>query len=124
MQRENQTFLDFSERTDALAVRLGCSVQELPERLDFSRSSLFAYRTGKAKISAKAWAKLEKVEAEFGLGPVSESPEKSGSMLEDSVPYRVTPADTLRMIRRIESRLDNITELIGKIADVLKIKRE
>jgi polyhydroxyalkanoate synthesis regulator phasin len=62
MQAENWTCLDFSRRTDALAVQLGRDVGDLPEVLGFSRASLFAYRTGKARISGKAWLKLEQAE--------------------------------------------------------------
>ncbi len=62
MQEEKWTNLDFSSRTDVLASQLGCDVGGLPELLGFSRASLFAYRSGKARITAKAWAKLEAAE--------------------------------------------------------------
>lgn len=127
MQGENQTFLDFSDRTDALAVRLGCDVQDLPERLGFSRSSLFAYRTGKSRISPKAWAKLEMAERAAGLDEVEKNPAESENLREDSAGYRyraATPPETALMIGRIEKRLDDLTDLVREIAEVLEIRRK
>lgn len=43
------------------------NVEDLPEVLDFSRASLFAYRSGRSKVSAKALAKLEAAEVRAGL---------------------------------------------------------
>lgn len=62
MQEEKWTYVDFSRRTDALAAQLRCDVGNLPEVLGFSRASLFAYRSGKARITPKAWNKLAKAE--------------------------------------------------------------
>lgn len=56
-------------RTDALAVALGCDVQDLPEILGFSRASLFGYRSGKLNVSSKALAKLEAAELKAGIRP-------------------------------------------------------
>lgn len=67
MQPENWTFLDFSRRTDALAAKLSMDLGQLPEVLGFSRASLFAYRAGKAKITAKAWERLALAETESGI---------------------------------------------------------
>lgn len=67
MQQEKQTCLDFLTRTDLLAATLGCDVQALPELIGISRSSLFAYRSGKARITDKAWAKLRAAEVKAGL---------------------------------------------------------
>lgn len=61
--------MDFRQRTDALAVRLGVRLADLPERLSISRASLFGYRSDRLPISNKAWQKLAQVEREVGLAP-------------------------------------------------------
>ena len=70
VQEENETPRDFLRRTDALAVRLGIDIGDLPDLLGFSRASLFAYRTGKRPITGKAWEKLAQAERDAGLGKV------------------------------------------------------
>lgn len=67
MQSKNCTPLDFSRRTDALAARLGCDLGGLPALLGFSRASLFGYRSGKAKITPKAWSRLAQAETDAGI---------------------------------------------------------
>jgi hypothetical protein len=77
MQGDKSTFLDFSRRTAELAAARGCDVQDLAAPngpLGFSRASLFAYRTGKAKITDKAWAKLAAAEREAGIGAPAHAP--------------------------------------------------
>jgi hypothetical protein len=75
---DNSDSINFIKRTDAAAVKIGCNVEDLCDKLDLSRSSLFSYRTGKRPISSKAWAKLEKLESEIRKDDcmrVSEKPE-------------------------------------------------
>jgi hypothetical protein len=62
VQDKNHSFIDFSERTEALAVALGKNVSELPVFIGISPSMLHSYRSGKLPISAKAWRKLEAAE--------------------------------------------------------------
>ena len=70
MQQKNETFRDFLRRTDALSVKIGCDIQQLPEKLGFSRASLFAYRSGTRPITGKAWRKLEAAEREAGMSQI------------------------------------------------------
>lgn len=67
MQQQKWTHLDFSRRTDALAARLGRDLGALPSLLGFSRASLFGYRSGKAKITPKAWSRLAQAETDAGI---------------------------------------------------------
>lgn len=68
MQEKKRTFLDFVFRTDVLARRLSCDLDEVAGVIGISRSSLFAYRSGKSKITRKAWSKLDSAELEAGIG--------------------------------------------------------
>jgi hypothetical protein len=67
VQPKNHTFLDFRQRTDALAASLGFHLEDLPETIGISRASLFSYRAGKTAISKKAWIKLEQAERAHGI---------------------------------------------------------
>jgi hypothetical protein len=67
MSNENNPKIDFSRRTEALAAHLGIDLGDLPPLLGFSRASLFAYRSGKARITGKAWRKLEDLESRSGI---------------------------------------------------------
>lgn len=66
---ENQTFSDFTRRTDILAAQLKVRLGDLPARLEVSRASFFAYRSGKSPITNKAWHKLLRAERESGISP-------------------------------------------------------
>ncbi len=68
MQAKNETSRNFLIRTDALALRLGVDVQDLPAFVGIGRASLFCYRRGSRPISNKTWLKLEKAEREAGIG--------------------------------------------------------
>lgn len=71
MQPENQTFLDFSERTNRLALELSVSLEQLPAKMGISRATFFANRAGKSPISSKTWLKLEALEEQvFPQPPV------------------------------------------------------
>ena len=59
--------------------------------LGFSRASLFAYRKGKARITDKAWLRLEQAERAAGLSPTfaeqiqySTSPQESARIMESA----------------------------------------
>lgn len=62
MQVKNRNASQFSERTEALAKRLGVPLRELGPRIGLSTSIIFAYRNGSQEISDKAWSKLERAE--------------------------------------------------------------
>lgn len=107
--------MDFVERTDVLARSLDCDVQDLTGLLGFSRASLFAYRSGKAQISAKAWAKLTEAEVK--------TLRKRGFAYPDEVAGSVSsrvqePADP-----PIQDRVDRLEAEIAELrAVVLKIR--
>lgn len=63
------THLDFTARTDVLARHLACDLGVVASLIGISRASLFAYRSGKSRITAKSWSKLEHAEREAGLKP-------------------------------------------------------
>lgn len=96
MQEKCETPRDFLRRTDLLAARLGCSVQELPDKLGFSRASLFAYRAGKRTITPKAWLRLAEVEQKT-FGRKSQQSEDSLNQSQRMQSHRDTvhlPYDT------------------------------
>lgn len=49
---------DFKLRTDSLAESLLCSHRELVKKAGISMAMYFAYRSGKYRVSGKAWAKI------------------------------------------------------------------
>jgi len=140
LQAKKQTFLDFSRRTDALAVKLGFRLGDLPAKLGISRASLFSYRTGKSPISNKAWQKLQIAERESGIAPqlqeqVASAPvEQKKELLASASLEEVLhlfPADMRMQIARIgvDAQIDSIQkELIGffldaeSLADLVKRK--
>lgn len=63
--------MDFSDRTDALAEKLGVRLDKLPDVLGFSRASLFNYRSGKTEPSSKALRKLLQAEVRAGLASIA-----------------------------------------------------
>ncbi len=127
LQQENETFEDFSRRTDTLAVRLGLSVQDLPAVTGFSRASLFAYRSGKRPISSKSWRKLEHAERLAGISPAGQvaAAENAGSSGNPKDPppqpgkkvsSEMDPLQTLQaQVAAIQARLDATFSPIQKI---------
>jgi hypothetical protein len=69
MQQKSENFLEFSERTEALAQKLGVNLNDLPPIIGISPAMLYANRTGKNRISEKTWRKLESAEATAGISP-------------------------------------------------------
>lgn len=67
MQAKSENYSEFSDRTERLAARLEKNLNDLPPLIGISPAMFYAYRTGKYKISPKAWRKLEAVETENGL---------------------------------------------------------
>ena len=62
MQVQNQTFIEFTLRTDALATRMGLDLIDLPAVIGISKATLFACRSGKNEITGKTWRLLERAE--------------------------------------------------------------
>lgn len=59
--------MQFLQRTDDLAARLGCRLLDLPEKIGISERSLFGYRSGKNPVTAKALRKLQAAERAAGI---------------------------------------------------------
>lgn len=117
MQDLNKTFLDFSSRTDVLAARLGVNIQDLPDYIGLSRSSLFALRKGERSVTPKNWAKLEEAENKAGLEsgpekvyPQSTSPEPVGMVMDR---YPSTPP------MKIEDRLEVLEQQHAEMLHLL-----
>lgn len=112
-----------------MADRLGLNLSEIPDLLGISKAMLFAYRSGKNRITPKVWLKLERAEvAAGGKSPESaENAESSGdpkqadvgdsahSVCEDSPPYRTradnnwgADPDLLAVLERIASALESL----------------
>lgn len=66
-------FSEFSERTDALAARLGLRIVDLPGILRVSEDMLMGYRSGRHRITAKAWRKLAAAESKVRAESESDS---------------------------------------------------
>lgn len=96
MQQKSESFSEFSERTEKLAAKLTLKLGELPERIGVSPAMFFAYRTGKNKISDKAWRKLEGAEREAGL--IKEEPGIYGT-LKPQVPAGASPQQIAGFLR-------------------------
>jgi hypothetical protein len=102
MQGENWTHLEFTARTDVLASHLACDLDIVANLMGVSRSSLFAYRSNKSKITRKAWSKLEHAEREAGLSP---------SLREQLI----TASDEITRTRLLESAdLVELAEVAGQ----------
>lgn len=67
MQDKSENYSEFSEKTERLAAHLRKNLNDLPPLIGISPAMFYAYRTGKNRISPKAWRKLESAEAAHGL---------------------------------------------------------
>ena len=85
MQEKNATFRNFLIRTDALALKMGVNVQDLPDFIGIARASLFCYRTGSRPISNKTWLKLALAETKAGISTAVEDALRplSGDKMEE-----------------------------------------
>lgn len=87
MQARNQNISDFSARVEALAERCRVSLREVgPKCLGISTAQLFAYRSGSAPLSVKAWAKLESAES-ASVGAAETSVDAPTAVAEPRAPY-------------------------------------
>jgi hypothetical protein len=67
VQDKTQQKSEFSNRTEKLASHLNLKLSRLPKILGISPAMFFAYRTGKNRVSEKAWKKLEDAEILAGI---------------------------------------------------------
>jgi len=124
VQVENETFLDFSRRTDDLAARLGVNLEDLPEVIGISRASLFCYRTGKRKISGKAWSKLDEAERRVSKsisGPASVAAQRQDEPSDASVRpsiQQLTLSEIFAFIGRLPPEPQQ--KIIGGLLDMLR----
>ncbi len=56
---------------------MGLNLSELPEIIGISKAMLFAYRSGKNRITSKVWRKLESAERLAGLSDTSDKSDPS-----------------------------------------------
>jgi transcriptional regulator with XRE-family HTH domain len=73
----------FFQRTDRLASILRLSQRDLAEKIGVSAGSYFGYRTGRNRITNKAWAKLEVAERAAGI--ISETSISDPARFENEV---------------------------------------
>jgi hypothetical protein len=113
--------LDYQKRTDALAAKLGVDINELPDIIGVSRASLFAYRSGRNRVSQKAWAKL--TEAEEVAGMRVREPGftygEDGLPLEDPLPLESSKDREIEMLKKRVSDLESSVIALQKSALLL-----
>ncbi|MBK1884119.1 hypothetical protein JIN85_16990 [Luteolibacter pohnpeiensis] len=108
-QPENRTFSHFSQRTDSLALALGCNLEDLPEKLGISRRMFFGYRSGQYPISKKAWEKLSKAETE---NPII-------TLKDQLVEYRTTKSAKSANLTESE-RIERLEKTVEKLESILE----
>lgn len=141
MQAQNQTHLDFAHRTEALAKRSNLKLGALPGRLGISRASFFAYRSGKARVTPKAWRKLERAERESGIAEslaeqlVAASPDQQKNLLSSASVEEImglfSPEDRARLltnsvdfqIERMEIQMQGFFLNVGALAGLVLQKK-
>lgn len=116
MQQKIRSPESFLERTDRLAALNSISLRELAPILGISQASLFGYRSGKIPISAKAWSKLEAIEANLEE-PKDSS--RSGLAFEgsDAVEPRVNSGLAARYGLTNHQLVDLIEMLLKRVLD-------
>lgn len=129
---QKRDLLDFEERTNRLAEKVGCRLEDLTELLGFSRASLFAYRSGRNKVSRKAWRSLEEAERRVGI-PVPERLELQDSyspdvpqskqcrvpgMYSDKMKHELKSNNQAELIREITKLQQTIIDLQQTIIDL------
>jgi hypothetical protein len=100
--------LEWAERTDALALKLGLRSRDLASAIGICPSTLFAGRSGKKPISRKSWLKLEALEAAHAPAPASDPP-------RDARGEKVlTIGNVARAADAVGRGMDALLELIGE----------
>lgn len=81
----------FFYRTNLLAARLGCDIQELPVKIGVSRRTLFECRSADSAVTGKTWGKLEAAERLAGLtsGSDKSAPADGGSAKSEGNPKEI-----------------------------------
>jgi hypothetical protein len=100
-QDKSDKHAHFSEISERLAHHLGINLDELPSRISISKDMFYAYRTGRHRISEKAWRKLETAEISAGLKPVGSIPSPVAPMAL-SQELRAQAARLLAMAEQVE----------------------
>ena len=118
MQENNETPSDFLRRTDTLAARLRCNLDDLPEYLGISRASLYGYRKGHRAISGKSWRLLEAAEQAAGIEE-SKRVNVSHETLKKGLP-EAGNAESCGNPKESEMGAEKIPELLRRIADALE----
>jgi hypothetical protein len=119
MQHKSENYLEFSERTESLAKKLGLNLSDLPEKIGVSPSMFYAYRSGKYAISGKAWRKLGFAEA--GVGIVARQSQsqtqfqQSGPVEEDS-PFSELPASAQHFAAGVQAMMLEMAEMRKRVA--------
>jgi hypothetical protein len=120
-KKMNQSEL-FSQRTDALALKLNLTLKQLAEKTGLSTGSFFGYRKGRVRITNKAWAKLKAAEldAEKKIGEDGK-PSESG----ENKPFRqdvrmVNPPSEKRTAAVVESSTG--LNLMGVLRELVEEK--
>lgn len=88
LQAEKQTALEFSDRTNRLAEKLGISVRQLADVLEMSLDPLMGGRTGRLPVSRKTWKKLRDAEAKHGLDNKDHFQTKQNVLNEPAAVYK------------------------------------
>jgi hypothetical protein len=114
----------FLQRTDALALRAGCLLKELPAKLGISERAMFGYRSGKYPVTAKALRKLEAAERAVGLALIAGSsvnPNEPGvretthdpyAVRDEETPYRCEVDPVAAAFAKIREGLDLLEQLM------------
>lgn len=102
---------------------MGCNVEDLTTVLGFSRSSLFAYRRGKARITAKAWVKLAEAERKAGITVLAQQQQQVDAEQhpdDDDLIDRLARIEELpSQIGEVSSKLDTVVSALNRLLERL-----
>ena len=133
LQEDFQTISEFVRRTDDLSHRVGLNLSEIHGILGISKAMVFAYRSGKSRITGKVWRKLMDAEHAAGIdgAPPAENaesstdPKESGigdsaheesvMLREDAQPYRAQVNPVAEAFTKIRDGLDLLEQLMKEL---------
>jgi len=107
MQEEINNFLDFKKRTDLLAKKRKCNVEDLWEPMGLTRASFFNYRNKPPK-NREVWEKLQAFERKNGIYLDDNSPDAVREKVQD---YGLA-LDFLDELENLEKPIEAILEFI------------
>ncbi len=133
MQTKSESFSEFSVRTEAISLKTGLKLSDLPDYIGVSDSMFFAYRSGKQPISAKAWRKLAAAEVEAGLvEPTGSDSDEARNSREDlktspldavesqpgnrSIPAQTSPMEIHLVMRRLAKIYEDLALIQAQLA--------